>query len=44
MDNLYLNNDDWEPGRKGISLDLKYWRPLEQFQSHINEAIAERGE
>jgi hypothetical protein len=38
---FHLSENEWRPTKKGISLDIKQWRKLEEFQSLINEAIGE---
>jgi hypothetical protein len=40
---FYLSDDEWKPGKKGLSLDLKQWRKLKEFQPLIDEAITELG-
>jgi hypothetical protein len=34
----YLEDDEWKPGRKGISLDLAQWRELLKVAPLIDEA------
>lgn len=39
----YLDNDDWKPGKKGISLDMEQFEELENLLPLIKEACDELG-
>ena len=38
---FYLKDDEWLPGKKGISLDVEQWKKLREIMPIIDEGIEE---